>query len=203
MQEIDRGTKEALASALEGEHPENARMVRDPRTTVTRYPLGLLPTASILRVYYPLPHHPIVFMAGLHSDQAFLLTSEPSQFVALGQADEVTIDRPEAAVAWARAYVETTAVPTSLLQVLSTVDDLEWASQHSAEDLATIQEARARLVAVIYPPRATALDHGFKVVMFVAVAASVQRHEFMVSHDAAIDEAIDVVADRLPLVVGL
>lgn len=191
-----------LAAALSAVDLAAAALASDDDTAI--YPshrnVPLRRYALYLVVNYGPDHPRSLFVAYTPHEPAIVLTAHPQHFSTLAHADGLTLDTPDAAVAWARAYLETTRTNAEIFYVVSTFDDILTLNDPDPDTARPIVAFRAMYATQIAPPRAIAGGPPFDVVAWAIREQSLERHHLHVTLDGNISDTIETVASDLPLV---
>jgi hypothetical protein len=193
-----------LAAALDAHYPDIADYLRAPTTTLVHVSLpSLFPTtATLYRIYYSNPYHPIVFMVGLVDGVAFPLTGHPERFAAFAHAAGVAIETAEAACDYARAFLETTRPAGRRFVVVSALDDLAFLPHPDDDDRASIAAFKRDFGELLRPPVAVADGAGFCVTLLTICDQVLQRQTLTVARNGGVDAVVATLAEQLPLVEG-
>jgi hypothetical protein len=195
-----------LAKALGACYPGLSEYLGAPNTTLHSVPLPALfpPSAQLYRVYHPTPYHPIVFMVGLTGGVAYPLTGHPERFIEMAQAAGVAVDSADTALAYVRAWLETTRPARQLFYLVSALDELEFVLNPTDEERAEIATFERDYGKLLRPPQANADSSGttFTVTLFAVRDRALERHTLTVARDGGANAAVETLAERLPLVEG-
>jgi hypothetical protein len=199
----DAALRDVLAAALEPSAPVSADVLRAPETTLERYALAPLRRYALWQVYYPGDMHAVVFFVAYAPDGPVMsLTGQPDAFVELARADGLSIGDPASAVAYARAYLETTRSMAELFYLVASVDDVMFLPAPSDEERARIAAFRATYAEVIQPPSAAPDGPPFTVTIYAIREQALERHTLTVARDGAIADDVTTLATDAPTVYG-
>jgi hypothetical protein len=191
-----------LADALASTDPAAAELVRDERTVVYHADIAVpLRRYAMLMITNFHPHNPTsLYIAYAPGMPAFVLTRHPDRFAELARADGLLIETPEAALAWARAYQETTRTTDEIFYLVSTIDDVQTLNDSPLADDRQVAAFRARFAATIQPPEVSPEGPPYVVRLWAIREQTLELHRLRVEATGVIEDEIDIVASDLPLV---
>lgn len=161
---VDTQTRSQVIAALEGANAEyvGSILMRE-ETSVEEYQNAFLHRWKILRVECFLPNHPILFYLGVNlPKQALLLTNDPEAFRKMILDDEVSIQSPEAAVDYFKAFIETTRPMQKPHYFVENLDEVDFLSKADQK----VSDTRERLAKIIQPIQCHKGEKGYDLVAF-------------------------------------
>jgi hypothetical protein len=168
---------------------------------VDRHPAPFLRRFAIYRVVHWLPNHPVGFYsAWAPGEPAYLLTGEPQNFVAAALADGVSLDDPDAARAYAVAYLETTRRPDELLYVVGSTDEVRFYPELDEAEQERVAAFNADYGAIVEPPAVRPEDDGWRVTLFAMRQQTLERVSLRVERFGAIELSGEALEGDLPAV---
>ena len=200
MAETDR---EALAGALADLEPIYGRWLADPDTTVEPYPTPFFKRFRIYRVVYRAPHDPVgLYAAWAPGEPAYVLSDEPQNFVMAAVADPVALSGPAEAVAYVRAYLETTRSLRELFYLVDSVEAVRYYPNPDSAEQQRIAEFKAKYAGIIAPPAAQADEDGWQVTAYALREQALERLALRVTPFGALSLEGQVLEGGLPVVFG-
>lgn len=163
--------KEPLAALVEPINVEQARLIRDPRTTVTRLPTPFLRNGLIFQFDWRGPYKIVSGTIGYtrQNNAIYFLAASPSNFDNLIAHASVTIDTDEQRLSYAITRLEVTRRFDETYRILGQFDDMTLLPDAPPEAQARAREMRTRYSSRIVPPHVEADGSGWRVPVFVLV----------------------------------
>lgn len=195
-------TSTELGAALATAEPTAADLARDERTSIFPHDVAVpfQRYALYLAVSYN-PYNPAsLYFAYAPGESAIVLTRHPEHFAELARADGLTIEAPDAAIAWARAYLETTRTTDEIFYLVSTIDDVQTLTSSPLASDQQVEAFRSEYSAIIHPPEVSPEGPPYDVRIWAIREQSLELHRLRVEESGEIVDSIDVVASDLPLV---
>jgi hypothetical protein len=175
-----------LARLLEAEHPEVARLIRDPATTVTRLPTPFLRDGLIFRIEWFGPHRPVTLTAGWArpgGGLTVLLAANPDGFDALAKRAGVALETEAQRVAYAVTRLEVTRRFDETFKVLHGFDDLRPMANPDPPQAARLRALAAEWPPRIEPPRSAPAESGWIVPVYVLSRNDLCLFTVAIRHD--------------------
>ena len=189
-----------LADGLEGSSPVNARLVSDPKTTLTPVEASWLPGWQIYDVQNQTPPHPRRIFAALSEEgEALVLTGQPDAFSTMLKQAGVSVSSADVAEQVAAVFLDSTRTFTTLAYRIDDADDIRWLPTLTAEQ----QKARDAVISTyadrIGPPEAEQSSSGWTVEVWMISGADLVRHETTIGTDGTVTDKTETVASDLPV----
>ena len=193
--------RQGLAEALRAAAPAYAGWLSQPETSLERYPAPFFPRLAIYKVIYHSSHHPLGFYAAWAPGlPAYLLSDEPQNFVAAALADGVSLDSAEAALAYARAYLDTTRAADELFYVLDSAEAVRFYPEMGEEEQQRADRFRATYAHIIAPPSAAPAGTGWRVTLYAMRQQALERLTLRLTPFGAVDITGQILEAGLPVV---
>jgi hypothetical protein len=189
-----------LAAALQDTSPANARMVSDPKTSLTPLLASWLAGWQILDVQNQTPPHPRRFYAALSdTGQAVMLSGQPAAFSTMLTDAEVSVSSADVATEIAATFLDSTRDFVTYAYRIDDVDDIQWQPTLTAEQ----QKARDQIVSEygdqVAPASAEQTSSGWTVTVWMVSDTDLVRHEVSVGTDGTVSDKTETVASDLPV----
>jgi hypothetical protein len=161
--------KEPLAALVEPVDANQARLIRDPRTTVTRLPTSFLRDALIFRFDWWGPYKIVAGTIGYtrHDNAIYFLAGSAENFDRLIANARVMIDTDEQRLSYAMTRLEATRSFARTYLVLERFEDMKLLPDAPPEAQARARDMRTRYAPLITPPHVEADGPGWRVSVFV------------------------------------
>ncbi|MEV0668233.1 hypothetical protein ACIBI3_43320 [Actinomadura luteofluorescens] len=196
----DEQLRQTISQGLQTEgRQEEARIVALGGSRLTRVEAPFLRTWTIYRVDYRQSPHPVQLHVATGGGRVELLTGVPKAFGRVTAADGTTVRDAAAAVAVARAYVETTRPGGVLTYVVGRVEDIRFRPGITGDAARRRDEILAEYRPRITAPAARAGGNGFTVTAFVVKDKALQRHDIEVTANGAVDDHVKTLVPDLPV----
>ena len=189
-----------LADGLEGSSPVPARLVSDPKTTLTPVEASWLPGWQIFDVQNQTPPHPRrVFVALSDEGEALVLTGQPDALSTMLKQADVSVSSADLAAQVAAVFLDSTRTFTTLAYRIDDADDIRWLPTLTAEQ----QKARDAVISTygdrIGPAKAEQSSSGWTVEAWMINGADLVRHETTIGTDGTVTDKTETVATDLPV----
>lgn len=189
-----------LAAGLQELSPVTARLISDPKTTLTPVDASWLTGWQIFDAVNQTPPHPRrVFVALSQAGEALVLTGQPEAFSTMLKQAGVTVASAEVAAQVATVYLDSSQTFTTLAYRIDAVDDIRWRPSLTADQ----QKARDAVVSAygdrIAPAKAEQSSAGWTVEVWTISGADLVRHETTIEATGAVTDKTETVASDLPV----
>jgi hypothetical protein len=193
-------TRGRLAAGLQSTSPATARLVSDPKTTLTPVQAAWLSGWQILDVANQTPPHPRrVVVALSETGEAVVLSGQPDAFSTMVQKVGVTVSSADVAAQVATVYLDSTRTFTTLAYRVDDVEDISWRPGLTAAE----QKTRDAIVSTygdkIAPAKAERASSGWTVESWMVSGAELVRHETTIAADGALTDRTETVVSDLPV----
>jgi len=196
--------RQQLSQALTNVNEHYANLVINPMTELEVYPTPFLQEYQIYRVEYFNPHKPVLFYVGfVPGKPAYLLTSNPKNYVSLAQADDVVINSPQVAVNYVTAYLEVTRSMSELFYLVSSVNDIKFRPNLTDEQAEFREAIVTKYSSVITAPTAKSINNGYLVTAYAVRGQVLEQYSITVSREGDIGSDVTTLEKSLPLLYGL
>ncbi|MEV4007343.1 hypothetical protein [Actinomadura sp. NPDC049753] len=196
----DERLRQTISQGLQREgRQEEARIVALGGSRLTRVETPFLRTWAVYRVDYRQSPHPVQLHVATGGDRVELLTGVPKAFGEVTAADGTTVTDAAAAVALARAYVETTRPGGVLTYVVGRVEDIAFRPGITGDAARRRDEILAEYRSRIKEPAARAGGEGFTVTLYAVKDKALQRHDIGVTAKGAVDDRVETLVPDLPV----
>jgi len=193
-------TRGRLAAGLQGSSPVNARLVSDPKTTLTPVEASWLTGWQIFDVQNQTPPHPRRVVAALSdAGEAVVLTGQPDAFSTMLKQAGVSVSSADVAAQVATVFLDSTRTYETLSYRVDDADDIRWLPTLTADQ----QKARDAVISSygdrIGPAKATQSSSGWTVEVWTISGADLVRHETTIGTDGTVTDKTETVATDLPV----
>ncbi len=193
-------TRGRLAAGLQGGSPVNARLVSDPKTTLTPVEASWLPGWQIFDVQNLTPPHPRrIFAALSDTGEAVVLTGQPDAFSTMLKQAGVSVSSADVAEQVAAVFLDSTQTFATLSYRIDDADDIRWLPTLTAEQ----QKARDAVISTygdqIGPAKAEQSSSGWTVEVWMITGSDLVRHETTIGTDGTVTDKTETVATDLPV----
>jgi len=177
--------KEPLAALVEPINVEQARLIRDPHTTVTRLPTPFLRNGLIFQFDWRGPYKIVSGTIGYtrQNNAIYFLAASPNNFDQLIANASLTIDTDEQRLSYAVTRLAVTRRFDETYRILDKFDDLTLLPDAAPEAQARAREMRARYSTRIVPPHVEADGSGWRVPVFVLVGDDLCLDTVIIARD--------------------
>jgi len=193
-------TRGRLAAGLQGSSPVNARLVSDPKTTLTPVEASWLPGWQVFDVQNQTPPHPRrVFAALSDAGEAVVLTGQPDSFSSMLKQAGVAVSSAEVAEQVAAVFLDSTRTYSTHSYRIADADDIRWLPTLTAEQQKTRDAVISSYGDRIGPATAEQASSGWTVETWTIRGADLVRHETTVGTDGTVTDKTETVATDLPV----
>ena len=177
--------REPLATLVEPVNANQAQLIRDPRTTVTRLATPFLQGGLIFRFDWRGPYKIVSGTIGYarQNNAIYFLAASPENFDRLIAAANVVIETDEQRLSYALTRLEVTRRFDETYRILNWFDDMELLPDAPAEAQARDREMRTRYAPRIAPPHVEADGSGWRVRVFVLAGDDLCLDTVMIARD--------------------
>lgn len=177
--------KVPLAALVEPVNANQAQLIRDPRTTVTRLPTPFLRNGLIFRFDWWGPYKIVAGTIGYtrHNNAIYFLAGSAENFDRLIANATVLIDTDEQRLAYALTRLEATRSFARPYLVLERFDDMKLVPDAPPEAQARAREMRTRYANRIVPPRVESDGSGWRIPVFVLAGDDLCLNTVLIARD--------------------
>lgn len=177
--------KEPLANLVEPVNAEQARLIRDPRTTVTRLPTPFLRNGLIFQFDWRGPYKIVSGTIGYtrQNNAIYFLAASPENFDRLIAVANVAIETDEQRLSYALTRLEVTRRFDETYQILNRYDDMALLPDAPPEAQARARDMRTKYADRIVPARVEADGPGWRVPVFVLAEDNLCLDTVLIARD--------------------
>jgi hypothetical protein len=177
--------KEPLANLVEPVNAEQARLIRDPRTTVTRLPTPFLRNGLIFRFDWRGPYKIVSGTIGYtrQNNAIYFLAASPENFDRLIAVANVAIETDEQRLSYALTRLEVTRRFDETYRILNRYDDMALLPDAPPEAQARARDMRTKYADRIVPARVEADGPGWRVPVFVLAEDNLCLDTVLIARD--------------------
>lgn len=193
-------TRGRLAAGLQSVSPTTARLVSDPKTTLTPVAADWLSGWQIIDVVNQTPPHPRRVVAALsQAGDAVVLTGQPDAFSTMLQQAAVSVSSAGVAAQVATVYLDSTRTFTTLAYRVDSVEDIMWRPGLSATEQKTRDSIVSTYDGKIAPAKAEQSSSGWTVESWMVSGFDLVRHQTTITTDGAVTDKTETVVSDLPV----
>jgi hypothetical protein len=177
--------KEPLANLVEPVNAEQARLIRDPRTTVTRLPTPFLRNGLIFRFDWRGPYKIVSGTIGYtrQNNAIYFLAASPENFDRLIAVANVAIETDEQRLSYALTRLEVTRRFDETYRILNRYDDMALLPDAPPEAQARARDMHSKYADRIVPARVEADGPGWRVPVFVLAEDNLCLDTVLIARD--------------------
>lgn len=193
-------TRGRLAAGLQDTSPVTARLVSDPKTTLTPVEAAWLSGWQIFDIANQTPPHPRRVIAALSQQgQAVVLSGQPDAFSTMVQQAGVTVGSADVATQVATVFLDSTRTFTTLTYRVDSAEDIQWRPGLTEAEQKTRDSIVSTYGDKIAPAKAEQTSSGWTVESWTVTGADLVRHETTVGSDGAVTDKTETVVSDLPV----